>query len=80
MFAGQVTWTSGVLAREALAKYGSMQERRSEIPVLPQRLNNLLARCFQEESQMRPDMAEIAASIAAIESAGTGNWLKRFLK
>jgi serine/threonine protein kinase len=80
MFAGKVTWTSGVLAREALAEYGAMQERQREIPSLPQRLSNLLARCFQEESQMRPDMGEIAACVAEIESARTGNWFKRLLK
>jgi hypothetical protein len=80
MFSGEVTWTSGIAAREALHGCVVTKSRRKDIPPLPQRLTNLLERCFQEEPQARPDMGEIVASLADTQGAETGNWFKRFLK
>jgi serine/threonine protein kinase len=80
MFVGEVTWRSGTAAREALQRCVASQAKRKDIPPLPQQLTNLLERCFQDEPKARPDMGEIAASLADIQGAGGGNLFKRFFK
>jgi len=80
MFIGEVTWSSGTAARDALQKCVATRARRKDIPPLPERLTNLLERCFQEEPKARPEMDEIVASLADIQGAGSGNWFKRWFK
>ncbi|GHO79554.1 hypothetical protein KSD_73250 [Ktedonobacter sp. SOSP1-85] len=64
MFMGEVTWRSGVLAREVLSSY---EPQDVAIPPLPAELVTLLARCFASRPEERPaTMLEVAATLQEI--------------
>ncbi|GHO64287.1 hypothetical protein KSC_031790 [Ktedonobacter sp. SOSP1-52] len=64
MFVGEVTWHSGILAREVLASY---EPEDAAIPPIPAPLRELLARCFALRPEERPaTMLEVADALEAI--------------
>ncbi|WP_236601133.1 ATP-dependent Clp protease proteolytic subunit [Ktedonobacter sp. SOSP1-52] len=64
MFTGEVTWRSGVLAREVLSSY---EPQDTAIPPLPAELVTLLARCFASRPEDRPaTMLEVATTLQEI--------------
>jgi WD40 repeat protein/serine/threonine protein kinase len=61
MFRGEVTWTSGVVAAEALEEFVADAAPRAHLPRLPGPVLDLLRQCFQQQPEARPrDMWEIA--------------------
>ena len=64
MWGGEVTWRSGILAREVLASY---EPQDVAIPPLPAGLVKLLARCFEPRPEDRPStMLEVATTLQEI--------------
>ncbi|GHO98645.1 hypothetical protein KSF_086930 [Reticulibacter mediterranei] len=75
MFTGEVTWRSGVTAREALARYKGMHPG---IPEMPAELRNLLNRCFELHPEKRPaTMLEVAMKLQAIYAHCVGHLYAR---
>lgn len=64
MFVGEVTWTIGIVAPEALANH---DPQNPAIPAMPADVVKLLARCFQQQPEKRPaTMLEVATELQAI--------------
>ena len=70
MWVGEVTWRSGMLAREVLASY---EPQEAAIPPIPAELVKLLARCFEARPEDRPaTMLEVATTLQEIYARETG--------
>ena len=54
MFAGEVTWKSGILAAEALEALLEHNGEVKDIPAIPESVATLLRRCFQSKPAERP--------------------------
>ena len=77
MFVGEVSWTTGVVAREALASY---QRNDPALPEMPAEVINVLERCFQQEPAERPaTMLEVATELQRIYARGVGRPYPRVL-
>ncbi|EFH82169.1 protein kinase domain-containing protein [Ktedonobacter racemifer] len=64
MFVGEVTWQSGIQAREVLASHKPQDEA---IPPIPTELVKLLARCFAWRAEERPaTLLEVATDVQVI--------------
>ncbi|EFH88145.1 protein kinase domain-containing protein [Ktedonobacter racemifer] len=75
MWTGEVTWRSGMLAREALSNYDPQD---AAIPPLPAKLVTLLARCFESQPKERPaTMLEVAITLQAIYAHEIGQTYPR---
>ena len=60
MFAGDVTWQSGVAAREALEAYLEMGPDDDSLPAMPNAVAELLRQCLQQDPDQRPaTMADV---------------------
>ena len=67
MFAGDVTWMTGIAATGALESYLEEEINYEYIPLMPKSLADLLRQCFQEDPNDRPsNMKEIAEGLKAI--------------
>lgn len=67
MFTGEVTWMSGIVARESLLAVQSMGSTHPEIPEIPAALVELLEHCFQRDPERRPaSMSEVARQLQGI--------------
>lgn len=72
MFAGQATWSSGLMAMQMLDRY--LDSVVPEIPPMPAALVPLLRRCFQENPADRPDSFQsVAEELQAIYQTATGS-------
>lgn len=70
MFSGGVTWSIGVVAREALAAH---ERQDPAIPLMPAAIVKLLNRCFEPDAGKRPaTMEELAAELQAIYASLVG--------
>ena len=66
MFTGEVTWLAGQAAAEALQGYLEAGAEDAELPKMPPPIAELLARCFLEDPQKRPQgMGEVAKELQA---------------
>ncbi|WP_052567882.1 protein kinase domain-containing protein [Ktedonobacter racemifer] len=75
MFVGGVTWMSGVVAREALARH---QAQDPAIPLMPAEVVQLLARCFALRPEERPaTMREVATTLQTIYARLLGQSYRR---
>lgn len=64
MFVGEVTWRSGMVARDVLASHTPAHEA---IPPMPSELVKLLVHCFEPQAQQRPaTMQEIVSVLKEI--------------
>jgi tetratricopeptide (TPR) repeat protein len=69
MFAGEVSWSFGSMADEALAAYRRAPTPQG-IPAMPAEVADLLANCFKREPSARPEsMSQVAAELQRIHSA-----------
>ncbi|EFH80094.1 protein kinase domain-containing protein [Ktedonobacter racemifer] len=70
MWVGEVTWRSGVLAREVLSSY---EPQDTAIPPIPAEFVKLLARCFESRPEARPaTMLEVASILQEIYAREIG--------
>jgi serine/threonine protein kinase len=61
MFAGELTWMSGLLAAEILEAYRESGTENNSIPQMPASIYDLLCHCFQQNPPDRPqDILHIA--------------------
>jgi serine/threonine protein kinase len=73
MFTGGVTWLSGVVAAGALEDYLEVGVEEDDLPTMPERLAELLGKCFLEDPQARPgDLIVIAGRLADIYHQAIG--------
>jgi WD40 repeat protein/serine/threonine protein kinase len=73
LFVGDVTWSSGTVAAEALEAYLEMGTGDLRVPAMPAPVAQLLRRCFQPKSEMRPrDMLEVAGTMQESYQQVTG--------
>ncbi len=67
MFTGEVTWKAGPMAYQVLEQYLEMGAGDADIPVMPEKMTELLRWCFQRNPDARPrDMQEIVAPLKEI--------------
>lgn len=72
MFAGERSWTSGLLAIQALDRY--LEGGTAELPRMPNSLAQLLRRCFQEDPANRPaSFKDVVQQLLAIYQTSTGS-------
>ena len=78
MFTGEVTWSTGSVAREVLAMYLKDDHGTNGIPRMPDTLADLLERCFRENPEDRPhNMGEIANGVIDMYYGLTGKKYSR---
>ncbi len=66
MFAGDVTWGSGVAAPMALRQYLKSGPKSDKLPMMPPQVASIVARCLDEKPKDRPkDMLEIGDALRA---------------
>ena len=74
MFAGGVSWQSGVVAPEVLERLGALREEGLGLPEMPAELYALLARCLRRNPNDRPkDMAEVTENLRNLFKRDIGN-------
>jgi tetratricopeptide (TPR) repeat protein len=80
MFAGEVTWGSGVAAAKALEEYLRDGAGEPELPPMPGELAGVLRKCFQPEPQARwKDLGQVVAQLQGIYSRSVGRGYSRDL-
>jgi serine/threonine protein kinase len=67
IFTGEVSWRSGVIAKEALAAYLDSGPPDRPFPWMPRGLAEVLERCFDPAPEKRPTLAEIAIDVRGID-------------
>ena len=66
MFVGDVTWSSGTVAREALEEYLESGPQDKTLPEMPKSVAKVLASCLEQTPKNRPTaMSELAAPLSA---------------
>ncbi|MHB2016328.1 MAG: protein kinase domain-containing protein [Candidatus Xenobia bacterium] len=78
MFTGEVTWRNGRDAGRALAEYLDVGAENEQVPRMPDRLADLLRRCFEIDPERRPrTLSQVSAVLQEIYHKTTGETYSR---